>query len=264
MHSIRAINRAMTVTNDQLDTVRISLGALLVLTNIGVWWGVALESDKNSETDKERGWKLLVRSLAAEAALAFALLAIDTVIGIRQKAEIAVAQKLAGDAMTRASLAEKATAEALERAAKAEKGAAEAKLALAKINAPRVIPPQQIFKMMGSLRAYTGRTFWIITEKNEPDVDGEQENLAAQFSKLFAGSGWLKDAHWSRLDATKIDPGITPVSNRGCSIDTSDDPKSSEIAKLLIDMLKEADIECRAFQSPEMKPDHLVAEIGLR
>jgi hypothetical protein len=117
---------------------------------------------------------------------------------------------------------------------------------------------------MGFLRPYTGRTFWVITEKSEPDVGGEQETLAAQFSNLFAGSGWLKDSHWSRLDATKIDPETTPVSNRGCTIDTSDDLKSAEIAKLIIDELKDADIECRAFQSPEIKPEHLVAEIGLR
>jgi hypothetical protein len=78
----------MTLTTDQLESVRIVLGIGLVLSNIAVWYGVWLERDSAPQEIKDRGWRLLVRSLAAEAALAFLLLAADTTLGVRQRAEI--------------------------------------------------------------------------------------------------------------------------------------------------------------------------------
>jgi hypothetical protein len=79
----------MTPTNDQLEAVRIALGIGLGLSNVAVWWGVYLERDNFPKDIQDRGWRILVRALAAEAALAFALLAVDTTLGVRQRAQIA-------------------------------------------------------------------------------------------------------------------------------------------------------------------------------
>jgi hypothetical protein len=70
------------------DVIRIILGLGLVACNVGVWRGVSLEKSDDPWT-KETGWILLVRSLALEAVLAFALLAADTTSSLLQKTQIA-------------------------------------------------------------------------------------------------------------------------------------------------------------------------------
>jgi hypothetical protein len=78
----------MTITTSVLEFFRTALGSSLVLINALVWHGVRLEGDEYPPDIKEIGSKVLLRSLAAEAALAMLLLATDTAISERQKAEI--------------------------------------------------------------------------------------------------------------------------------------------------------------------------------
>lgn len=81
---------------DQLETARIALGVLLVLSNIAVWLGVYLERDKFSKETQDRGWRILVSALALEAALAVFLLATDTTISLRQRWQIASLERQIG------------------------------------------------------------------------------------------------------------------------------------------------------------------------
>jgi hypothetical protein len=151
-----------------------------------------------------------------------------------------------------------------ESAGKAEKAAAEAKLALAKMNADRIITGEDIAKLTATLRQYSGKTFWIIIEKNPPDIDSEQELLGRQLTGIFFRAGWRKDNHWSQLDPTKEDPEFIPVSNRGCQISFSDDSKGGAAGRAVVDSLLAAGIECHVFASQDIKLDHVAFDIGLR
>jgi hypothetical protein len=151
-----------------------------------------------------------------------------------------------------------------ERVATLNDRALKDELELAKLTNSRIITNEHISNLLAILRPYAGNTFWVITEKNETDVGGEQERLAAQISGIFLSAGWHKDNHASQVDSAKIDPEVTPVSDRGCQVDSSDEPKSATLVKLITDSLNDAGVECLPFLSPELKPDHLVIEIGLR
>jgi hypothetical protein len=78
----------MIVSTDTLEYARVALASLLVVSNFVVWGGVYLENNKFTQATKDAGWKMLVCGLAIEAVLAFLLVITDTVISIRQKAEI--------------------------------------------------------------------------------------------------------------------------------------------------------------------------------
>lgn len=71
-----------------LEITRVVLALLLVVANVFVWRGVVLEGDSYPSETKERGWRMLVRALAAEAALAFILFCIDTTLNLIQRREI--------------------------------------------------------------------------------------------------------------------------------------------------------------------------------
>ena len=73
---------------DHWDWARYALGLALILCNIGVWRGVALE-ESFVDWDRETGKILLIRSLALEALFAAMLFVVDTVGSLHQKAEIA-------------------------------------------------------------------------------------------------------------------------------------------------------------------------------
>lgn len=77
---------------DTLEHVRLGLALSLVVSNVFVWRGVYLENEKFPQETKDHGWKMLVLALAAEAALAFLLVCVDTTVGIGQKREIATAR----------------------------------------------------------------------------------------------------------------------------------------------------------------------------
>jgi hypothetical protein len=86
--------------------------------------------------------------------------------------------------------------------------------------------------------------------------------LGNQIERLFTGAGWKKDGHWSRLDETKIDPDHGPVSDRGCQVAFS--AQSVSLGNLVLNGLRDAEIECVSFGGDEIKPDHVIITIGLR
>jgi hypothetical protein len=74
---------------DMIESIHKLLMIGIVAANIIVWWGVYLEGDKFPEDVKNRGWKILLIGLAAEAAFGFLLPVVDTFISNKQKADIA-------------------------------------------------------------------------------------------------------------------------------------------------------------------------------
>ena len=67
-----------------LEVTRVVLGVLLVAANFAVWYGVRLERDAAPQETKEKGWRILVRGLAAETAFGALLFVADTTLGVRQ------------------------------------------------------------------------------------------------------------------------------------------------------------------------------------
>ena len=85
-----------------LEIGRFALGFLLVPANFAVWYGVWLERDSAPPEVQQRGWRILVRGLAAETAIGFLVFALDTSIGIRQANEISAANERAANAVREA------------------------------------------------------------------------------------------------------------------------------------------------------------------
>jgi hypothetical protein len=81
-----------------LEISRFVLGAGLVAANVAVWYGVWLERDSAPIEVQHKGWRILVRGLAAETAIGFLVFALDTSISARQQNEIAAAQQRAANA----------------------------------------------------------------------------------------------------------------------------------------------------------------------
>jgi hypothetical protein len=94
-----------------LAITRFVLGALLVVANVMVWYGVYLENDDFPKEKKDKGWRILIRGLAVESTIGFFLLAVDTSLGITQKAESARANERAANANNRAANAERLAGE---------------------------------------------------------------------------------------------------------------------------------------------------------
>jgi hypothetical protein len=139
----------------------------------------------------------------------------------------------------------------------------EAATELRKLTLPRtiLIPPVSLITFA---RKYPEKTFWIIVEKNEQDSGSEQEQLGARISSELEGGGWKKDDHWSKLDPLKVDPPNTPVSNRGCAIETSDEMQSAFVGRMLAAELSNVGVRCRHSEGSEIKNGHVIFEIGLR
>lgn len=167
----------------------------------------------------------------------------------------AIQEAQASASNERARNAEKAAAEARERAAKAE-------LTLAKMMAPRVISGPNFTKTMNVLRAHSGKSFWVVVERNDPDIASEQQDLGDQLIRLFLASGWKRDNHWSRLDETKIDPEHVPVSDRGCQVVFS--VQSAALGNIVADALRDSEIDCVSTADNEVKPDGVIVTVGLR
>ena len=81
-----------------LEVTRFILGGLLVAANVAVWYGVWLERETAPPEVQQRGWRILVRGLAAETTIGFLLFAADTSLGLRQAAKLNNAQSIAGQA----------------------------------------------------------------------------------------------------------------------------------------------------------------------
>lgn len=73
--------------SDVLHVARYALGAGLIGANVAVWYGVWLERESAPKDVQERGWRILVRALAAEAAIGVFLFAADTGIDVIQRKE---------------------------------------------------------------------------------------------------------------------------------------------------------------------------------
>jgi hypothetical protein len=94
----------MAMFNDSnLDIAKVLLGIGLVLANIAVWRGVYLEQDHFPKDTQDKGWRMLIRGLAAETMIALFSLTIDTIASNLQK------EKIAG-LYDRATIAERETA----------------------------------------------------------------------------------------------------------------------------------------------------------
>jgi hypothetical protein len=91
-----------------LEIARFALGVLLRLANVAVWYGVWLERDSAPPGTQQRGWRILIRGLAAETAIGLFLFAVDTSLGIVQTNEIANAKGAAVTAGKAADIANKA------------------------------------------------------------------------------------------------------------------------------------------------------------
>lgn len=118
--------------------------------------------------------------------------------------------------------------------------------------------------MIAKLRPYAGNEFWIIVQKGDIDVNSEQQNLAGQLLEIFSAAGWRKENRWSRLDNSKIDPPLRPVSDRGCFVTFAIEEKSVALGKLVAAGLKEAGVECESLPDTEIKFGRIDIEIGLR
>jgi hypothetical protein len=222
---------------DKWDVVRILLGLGLVFCNVGVWRGVALEYSTDEWT-KETGKRLLVRSLAFEAFLAFTLLAVDTAVSLRDRAEVAAAETVASDARTRAANAE---------------------LELAKLQRPRKMTNAQMQKFVATLRLYPGRSFWVMVQKSGSSKFGEQIDFGRQLSEAFTLANWKRTNH-SEKDETKESPEFTDVADRGCSAAAETLP----LANIVSDALKEVEIHCVATEDPSLISNLVFIEIGLQ
>jgi hypothetical protein len=82
----------MVLSTAHLEVARIVVAGCIVLANVAVWVGVSLENEKYPKRVQERGWRMLVRALAAEAMLAVLLLVVDTIINVQQERDIASAR----------------------------------------------------------------------------------------------------------------------------------------------------------------------------
>jgi len=110
---------------DPVESWRWPLALILLAANVAVWLGVYWEGEQFSEETKETGWRLLLRGLAIETAVAFLLFTIDTSVQTRSDATIT---DLTGRAaqLSKDAEAEKAkVAAANERTANLEKETAQ-------------------------------------------------------------------------------------------------------------------------------------------
>ena len=79
-----------------IESIRTTLGILLVAANMAVWWGVWLEKDTHDEGTKKKGFRVLVCGLAVETALSALLLCADTLLSMRQNEDIVETQRIQG------------------------------------------------------------------------------------------------------------------------------------------------------------------------
>lgn len=205
-----------------LEIVRAVLGMGLVLANIAVWYGVWLERDSAPLEEQQRGWRILVRGLAAETALGLFLFAADTSIGLKQTAEIASANKDATDLVNsfgglhkfvtdqenknavaiadlkqNSSDLEKARNDAVTAANNAKADIAKAEDALTKekairdqivaMNTPRTIVPDKQNPFIQRLKPFSGLTVNVLTPVQN---DSDAGPLATLLVDLLTKAGW--------------------------------------------------------------------------
>lgn len=88
---------AVSPSDDHVKFIRLLLEFGVLIANVGVFVGVALERDKYSKTTQERGWKLLLVSLALEAAFNIFLYLADNTLSGRQQLALEGQRRLVAD-----------------------------------------------------------------------------------------------------------------------------------------------------------------------
>lgn len=147
---------------DQTPNVsRWPLAVAILIANIFVWRGVYLEGDRFPKETQDRGWRILLCALAAEAALGFCLFSVDTAIGVRQVGKIAElnveAEQLSADAAADKAQITIANAEAEHaRSDAAKANARTAAITRENLELERAIAPRTLVDQGELVRAVSG------------------------------------------------------------------------------------------------------------
>jgi hypothetical protein len=139
----------------------------------------------------------------------------------------------------------------------------EAELALARLNSPRKLTDEQMRKLVERLSSYAGNKYWIMTQKSDAAVIGEQIDFANQLNAAFARARWLKSSH-TMVDQTKEQKDSTPVSDRKCFVAFNPEEKSRVLGRAVVDGLIEAGIDCDSSEDIGLVPELVFLEVGLR
>jgi hypothetical protein len=166
--------------------------------------------------------------------LAITLLTVDTTSSVLQKGEIAILY---------------------DRAAKAE-------LELARMNAPRALNNKQMTDLINKLRPYAGKKYWIITQKSD-ETKISEPNFSAQLSTAFTTAGWVK-TNRSMKDQTKEDRAESKPDDRGCSVEFDFQESSRKLGAAVLAILNDVGVKCEENPDPDILPDFIILEIGLR
>lgn len=233
---------------DQLETGRSFFNVMLGFATLAVLIGVYFEKDENPDDVKKWGWRAVTRGVALELFCGVMLWQIDSLISGQEQAGLA-------NTYSRAASAEKAAGEAYERAAKAE-------LEIARINARRQLNPAQFAELVKALRPYQGRKYWVTIERSDQDESSEQSIFGNQMATAFRLAGWIRESHLTSNDPNKAEAEFNAVSDRGCNL--SFNPVSKPIADLFSERLHAAGIKCEQHLWPDLRPDAMILEIGLR
>ncbi len=196
-----------------LEVARFVFGAGLVAANVAVWYGVWLERDSAPKETQNKGWRILVRGLAAETALGFFLFAADTTLGVHQTAEIEGANGAARTAVKAADIANRAAANlqaALRIDAAAQKvlhdennklqdalsaantqitGLKTRTLGIERKQADRHLTEPQKSALLLALTPFAGQTVDFISPTGVADAPG----LMNEFATIFRSAGWKVD-----------------------------------------------------------------------
>jgi hypothetical protein len=135
-------------------------------------------------------------------------------------------------------------------------------LALQKLKEPRQLAPEQIQQLVAALRQYSGKKFWIITQRTQEDQSSEQVVLANQLSSAFLLAGWLKTP-FMLADPTKADPEAVPINDRGCNVASAIDLKSLAIRSDVLTALENVGIECVSHDAPTLQAETISLEVAL-
>jgi hypothetical protein len=137
------------------------------------------------------------------------------------------------------------------------------RLEIARLKAPRSLTSRQSDELIGKLRSYEAKTFWLLTERTDDDDRSEQMLLSRQLLNAFSQAGWTKTSHV--MTAGQKEPQeFSPVSDRGISVQFASDPKSRELGDRMAKDLRAAGLDCEKNEDPTQLPNTIVIEVGLR
>jgi hypothetical protein len=226
---------------DHWDIFRIVLGLGLALCNVGVWRGVSLEYASDTWT-KETGKRLLVRSLAIEALLAFTLLAVDTTAGVKQKIAVANAETIASEGRLRAANAESE---------------------LLKMKTPRMLTEEQTTFLIQSAQPFKGTPFDFSIEPEQETID-----LMVHIGGALREAGWLWN-DWHDATAPEVfrqpgkpQAGVVAFSGFAIQYDVSKTADWDSAAVALWKALKPLDASAKRIDDDSVTPTAIHIYIG--